>query len=149
MSRRILLLSLTFCLSFPVNSVLSSGFNIKLRKTDVSDLKQQLLPAFDRNIQYLNKILQCLEQGSSTDDCLYKFPPPGSESGTKNSSNEGFKHAIHKKLDKRLDKRELTEIDIIEGLKELLQQAEKVRSCLVAGQTANELKDCIVNYKKS
>ena len=132
------------CLLLQANPVLSAEFNIKLRKTDVNELKQQLLPAFDRNIKYLNTILQCLEQGNTTDDCLQQFPPPGRTSATQNASDQDIKHSIEKKLQKQ----DITEADIIHGLKELLQQAEKVRSCLISGQTANDLKDCIVNYKK-
>ena len=139
MTRLIIIL----CLLFLANPVLSAEFNIKLRKTDINELKQQLLPAFDRNIEYLNTILQCLEQGNTTDNCLQQFPPPGRTSETQNASGQDIKRSIEKKLQKQ----ELTESDIIHGLKELLQQAEKVRSCLVAGQTANDLKDCIVNYK--
>ncbi len=128
---------------FLANPVLSAEFNIKLRKTDINELKQQLLPAFDKNIEYLNTILQCLEQGNTTDDCLQQFTPPGRTAETQNASDQDIKHSI----EKNLQKQELTESDIIQGLKELLQQAEKVRSCLVAGQTANDLKDCIVKYK--
>ena len=139
MTRLIIMLSLLFL----ANPVLSAEFNIKLRKTDVNELKQQLLPAFDRNIEYLNTILQCLEQGNTTDDCLQQFPPPGRTAETQNTSDQDIKHSI----EKNLQKQGLTEADIIHGLKELLQQAAKVRSCLLAGQTANDLKDCIVNYK--
>lgn len=134
-----------FSLIFLANPLLSAEFSIKLRKTDINELKQQLLPVFDSNIQYLNTVLNCLEQGNSTDACLDKFPPPGRESATQNTSHEDFKQSIQKKLDKR----DLTEVDIIKGLKELLQQAQEVRTCLIAGQTANELKDCIVKHKKS
>ncbi len=141
MTRLIIIL----CLLFLANPVLTAEFNIKLRKTDINELKQQLLPAFDRNIEYLNTILQCLEQGNTTDGCLQQFPPPGRTSETLNASEQDIKHSIEKKLQKQ----DLTEADIIHGLKELLQQAEKVRSCLVAGQTANDLKDCVVNYKKT
>ncbi len=141
LSRFILIL----CLLFLANPVLSAEFNIKLRKTDINELKQQLLPAFDRNIEYLNTILRCLEQGNTTDNCLQQFPPPGRVSENQSASDHDLKHSI----EKNLQKQDLTEADIIQGLKELLQQAEKVRNCLVTGQTANDLKDCIVNYKKT
>ncbi len=145
MLKLITTLWLLLCLGFTATPVLGAEFNIKLRKTEINELKQQLLPAFDRNIGYLNTILQCLEQGNTTDNCLQQFPPPGRTSEAQDASDEELKHSIEKKLHKQ----DLTEADIIQGLKELLQQAEKVRSCLVAGQTANDLKDCIVNYKST
>ena len=145
MLKSVITLWLLFCLGFTANPVTGAEFNIKLRKTDINELKQQLLPAFDRNIGYLNTILQCLEQGNTTDSCLQQFPPPGRTPEVQNASDEEFKHSIEKKLHKQ----DLTEADIIRGLKELLQQAEKVRSCLLAGQTANDLKDCIANYKST
>ncbi len=105
MTRLIIILSLLFL----ANPVLSAEFNIKLRKTDINELKQQLLPAFDRNIEYLNTILQCLEQGNTTDDCLQQFPPPGRTAEAQNASDQDIKHSI----EKNLQKQELTESDII------------------------------------
>ena len=40
----------------------AADFNIKLRKTDINELKQQLMPAFEQNILYLNELLSCLER---------------------------------------------------------------------------------------
>ncbi len=135
------------CFLCIVNPVISAEFNIKLRKTDINELKQQLLPTFDHNIAYLNSILHCLEQGNSTDYCLDKHPLPGNNSSIQQAETrtEDLKNTIQKKLVQG----DLSEQDIIEGLKKFLQQAKEARACLLVGQTANELKDCFIKYQGS
>ncbi len=145
------------CILGIVNPVVAAEFNIKLRKTDINELKQQLLPTFDQNIAYLNSILDCLERGNSTDHCLDKqrldkhrldkHPLPGKNSSAQQAENrtENLKHTIQKNVAQG----NLSKQDIIDGLKRLLQQAKEARACLLAGQTANELKDCIVKYQDS
>ena len=60
----ILFFLISFTLSF------AGDFNIKLRKTDINELKQQLMPVFEQNINILHQLLTCMEKGNTTDVCL-------------------------------------------------------------------------------
>lgn len=138
-------------LSFAISSLILStplhaaDFNIKLRKTDINELKQQLLPTFEKNIVYLNELLSCLEHGKKVDTCLNEFSltvdgNKTADSALKKERNDKIKQSIENKIKENNIQPE----QLIAELKKLLAEAEKVKQCLQKGQTANELKDCIV-----
>ncbi|MCW8932423.1 MAG: hypothetical protein OQL19_19580 [Gammaproteobacteria bacterium] len=126
----------------PLNA---ADFNIKLRKTDINELKQQLMPRFDQSISYLNELLNCLEHGKTVDTCLDEYSLIVEGKGTvlspeKQERNKKIKQGIENKIDEKNIEPE----ELIVELKKLLKEAESVKSCLNKGQTANELKDCII-----
>ena len=132
----------------PVNA---AEFNIKLRKTDINELKQQFLPIFEQNIVYLNQLLKCLEGGKTVDYCLNEF----SHMVEKNVSEHSSEYSLEKQernkkikadIQNKIDKKNIEPEAIIPELKKLIAEAEEVKSCLYKGQTANELKDCIIGH---
>jgi len=135
------ILTLSLFLLFTSSSLYAADFNIKLRKTDINELKQQLMPAFEQSIQYLNGLLNCLEQGKPVDTCIDEYSvvlDDKKEAETK-ERREQIKQSIRKKIKDGNIQRE----EIVIELKKLLLEAEKVKQCLDKGQSANDLKDCI------
>ena len=128
--------------SFPVYAV---DINIKLRKTDINELKQQIMPVFEQNIQLLTKLLNCLEQGKNIDFCLEQYDVmPDTENGAASKErNEQIKQNIKNKINDN----NIQQDQIVFELKKLLAEAEDVKQCLYQGQTANDLKDCAIKYK--
>jgi hypothetical protein len=138
----------------------AAEFNIKLRKTDINELKQQLLPAFDQNVEALTALLNCLEKGQLIDDCIDQLSIKADVTDKdKQARQQQIKQDIKQQLNNQLSQQgtsqqkhsyqEKNQQDkLIAELKVLLVEVEKVRRCLLQGQTANELKDCVVEYKK-
>lgn len=145
-------LFLSFAISFLLFStpLHAADFNIKLRKTDINELKQQLLPTFEQNIAYLNELLSCLEYGKKVDTCLNEFAL--TIDGNKTDGNKSADSALKKErndkikqnIENKIKENNIQPEQLIAELKKLLAEAEKVKQCLQKGQTANELKDCIV-----
>lgn len=132
------------CLIFS-NSVYANDFNIKIRKTDISELKKQLIPPFEQNIQVLKDLLLCLEQGKSVEACLKQLTLT-SEQNSQNRFEERHRQ-IQSELEQKLHQQKPSQEQIIKELKKLLVDAEKVKLCLNQGQTANDLKDCVMQYR--
>jgi len=145
--RLYLYLFLSFAISFLLLSspLHAADFNIKLRKTDINELKQQLLPTFEQNIVYLNDLLSCLEHAKKVDICLNEFSlivdgNKTADSALKKERNDKIK----KNIENKIKENNIQSEQLITELKKLLAEAEKVKQCIQKGQTANELKDCIV-----
>lgn len=130
-----------------VNSVYAAEINIKLRKTDISELKQQLIPAFEQNIQILNQLLLCLKKVHQTDRCLQQLNLLAGHNDNKEHNER--QQQIKQELEQKLNEKQLSNKQIIRELEQLLLEAEKVKQCLHLGQTANELKNCIIEYKRT
>ncbi|MDX2504641.1 MAG: hypothetical protein QNL62_09220 [Gammaproteobacteria bacterium] len=147
--RKCRLVFLFFILFFMVwsNFICAADVNIKLRKTDINDLKQQLMPAFEYNIRFLQDLLRCLEQGEKLAVCLEKnaLPLDDNNQVVNKERNELIKQAIKKKV--KADN--IQQEEIIVALKRLLAGAEKAKQCLYLGQTANQLKNCVIQYGNS
>lgn len=126
-------------------SIHAADINIKLRKTDVSELKQQLIPAFEQNIRTFNDLLKCLEQQDTIDFCLEQLTFV-SERGNDKDYQERRKQ-IQTELNQKLLEKNISRQKLIKELKQLLLEAEQVKLCLNKAQTVNELKDCIVQYR--
>lgn len=140
-----LFLSTILCFLIPFTLSFAGDFNIKLRKTDINDLKQQLMPVFEQNINILHQLLACMEKGNSTDTCLENSSlAVDSKNVSDNERNEQIKNDIKNKITKN----DIPQEKIISELKNLILEAEKVTQCLYQGQTANELKDCVLIYDK-
>lgn len=135
-----------FTLSLPIlsSTVYSADFNIKLRKTDISELKQQLLPAFEQNIQVIKNLLSCLEKGQTADDCLEQLTIATDQNNLNKYKQQ--QEQIRLEFKKKRDEKNTRE-QIIRKLKHLLIRAEEVKLCLERGQSANALKDCIIQYR--
>ncbi|WP_198264367.1 hypothetical protein [sulfur-oxidizing endosymbiont of Gigantopelta aegis] len=128
-----------------LSAVPAADFNIKLRKTDINDLKQQLIPVFEQNIDYLKQLLSCLEQGRSVNFCLNDYVQVVEQNSTfASEANSARKDEIKENIKSKLKDENVQPEELMVELKKLLVQAEEVKQCLYDGQTANELKDCIV-----
>ncbi|MCP3848748.1 MAG: hypothetical protein GY694_00715 [Gammaproteobacteria bacterium] len=125
----------------------AADFNIKLRKTDINELKQQLMPRFEQNIDYLNTLLVCLENGKSVDTCLEDYSIALKNNKKINTQEKEQRSAeIKAAVENKINEKDISSEQMISELKKLLQEAESVKLCLIKGQTANELKDCIVSH---
>ena len=134
-------LSFFICLS-PLQA---ADFNIKLRKTDINELKQQLMPKFEQNILYLNDLLSCLERKETLDVCLNEYSLVVDRKESVNLSiNTERNEQIKQTLEKKISEKNIQPEEVISELKKLLAEAEEIKQCLYKGQTVNELKDCIV-----
>lgn len=148
---------LSLVLVLLLNSVSATDFNVTIRKTDINELKQQLMPVFEQHIEYIKHFENCLELEQKVIFCLDNYA--GSITNKTISEedklrNEQIKEAIKKKISDYSNKKQykgagdkelISELKPI--LKKLLIEAEKVKLCLNKAQTANELKDCVINYK--
>ncbi|MCK5648175.1 MAG: hypothetical protein KAI22_04785 [Gammaproteobacteria bacterium] len=145
--RQYLHLFLSSALSFLIFliPVHAADFNIKLRKTDINELKQQLMPAFEQNILYLHELLSCLERKKMLDVCLneYTLVVDGKESANSSLTKERNEQ-LKQTLENKINEKNIQPEEVISELKKLLAEAEQIKRCLYQGQTANELKDCIV-----
>lgn len=139
-----LFLSIILCFLISFTLSFAGDFNIKLRKTDINELKQQLMPVFEQNITILNQLLTCMEKGNTTDACLKDSLVVASKNVSDNERNEQIKNDIKNKIAKN----NIPQEKIISELKNLILEAEKVTQCLYKGQTANALKDCVLIYDK-
>ena len=137
------LLSFSFFL-FIVNPIFAADFNIKLRKTDINELKQQLMPRFEQNIAYLNELVNCLDVGKTLNTCLNEYALVVE----KQDSSENLKRndEIRRSIESKVDEDNIQPEALLSELKKLLMEAESIKSCLNKGRTANDLKDCIVKH---
>lgn len=135
-----------FTLSLLISSsaIYSADFNIKLRKTDISELKQQLIPAFEQNIQVIKNLLSCLEKGKNVDDCLEQLTIASDQNNLKKYKRQ--QEQIRLEFNKNRDEKN-TQEQIIRKFKHLLIRAEEVKLCLKRGQSTNALKDCVIQYR--
>lgn len=140
-----LFLSTLLLFLFFLTPIHAADFNIKIRKTDINELKQQLMPVFEQNILYLNQLLRCLERDKTLDVCLNELSLVVDGKKTANSSltkerNEQIKQTLESKINEKKFQPE----ELISELRNLLAEAEDIKRCLYQGQTADELKDCMV-----
>ena len=133
-------------LLFFSSSLYSSDFNIKLRKTDINDLKQQLLPVIENNITLLKDLQNCLIKDNGIDLCLDNYAQTFSVINNISEDDSINKKQIIADVKKKISK-ETQEDKIIVSLKKLIVEAESIKDCIIGGKNANELKDCIVKYK--
>lgn len=138
--------AIVLCFLISFTSSYSGDFNIKLRKTDINELKQQLMPVFEENINILNKLLSCLEKGKTVDACLNDY---SLLVDSKNESDKERNDQIRNNIKNKIAEKNIQQEKIISELKKLLFEAEKVTQCLHKGKTANELKDCVLLYDKN
>ena len=123
----------------------AGDFNIKLRKTDVGELKQQLIPVFEQNITILNQLLNCLEKGKTVDICIDDFLLVVDD---KDISSKQRSAEIRKNIKNKISENDIPPKKITSELRNLIFEAEKVKQCLQKGKTVNELKDCVLLYDK-
>lgn len=144
-SSSLLLAAVLFFFSFLVVApVFSADFNIKLRKTDINELKQQLMPAFEQHIHYLEQLLTCLEADKNIELCLNEYAHiVDSREGT-DTEKQQRNEQIKQKIEQALADKNVQSEQIIPELKKLLAEVELIKHCLINGKTANDLKDCIV-----
>ena len=135
---------LLLCSFFIFPPVFSADFNIKLRKTDINELRQQLMPAFEQNITYLQQLLGCLESGGQLDKCLNEYALSVDERQGSDAEKQVRNAQLKQKIDHALADKDIKSEQIIPELKKLLAEAEAIKLCLYDGKTANDLKDCIV-----
>ena len=140
--QKISLIALALLLSF---SAYGADFNIKLRKTDINELKQQLMPRFEQNLQVLNQLLVCLKRDIKLDDCLNQL---ALTTGQANEIDVNRQQAIRQDLEDKINTKKIDRQQVILELEKLLLEAQKVKQCLVKGETANELKDCVLQYSQ-
>ena len=126
-------------------SAYAADFNIKLRKTDINELKQQLMPRFEHNLQVLNQLLVCLKHDNTINACLDKLAVT---TGQTNEDNTSRQQSIRQDIEAKINKTEIDRQQVILELEKLLLEAQKVKQCLIKGETANELKDCVLQYSK-
>ncbi len=103
------------------------------------------MPVFEQNIQLLTNLLNCLEQGKNIDFCLeqYDVMPDTENEAASKERNEQIKQSIKNKINDN----NIQQDEIVFELKKLLAEAEDVKQCLYQGQTANDLKDCVIKFK--
>ena len=141
----------SFCVSLSVfllvffTSSYAGDFNIKLRKADVGELKQQLIPVFEQNIDILNQLLNCLEKGKAVDICIDDFLLVVDD---KDLSSKQRSVEIRKNIKNKILENDSQPKKITSELRKLILEAEKVKQCLQKGKTVNELKDCVLLYDK-
>lgn len=136
---------LSFFLLVVFTSSYAGDFNIKLRKTDVGELKQQLIPVFEQNIDILNQLLNCLENGKAVDSCVNDFLLVVDDKGISSKQKSA---EIRKNIKTKISEIDSQATKIIPELRHLIFEAEKVKQCLQKGKTVNELKDCVLLYDK-
>ena len=142
-----LFLTSTLLTLFFAAPIFAADFNIKLRKTDINELKQQLMPRFEQNISYLNGLLDCLELGKTVNNCLNEYVLLADKQYSSNSSdNKKRNDEIRKSIENKMNENNIQADELIPELKKWLVEAESIKDCLIKGQTANELKDCIVKH---
>lgn len=139
-------------LSIPVSA---ADFNIKIRKTDINELRQQIIPVFEQNIEFIKNLENCLEIKNTLDICLKNYTESLTLTANeeKKLRNDQIRNDINKKITELSDQNKgIKEKELINKLKVVLKkfliEAENVKQCLNNGQTANDLKDCIMKYKK-
>lgn len=126
-------------------SIHAADFNIKLRKTDINELKQQLMPRFEQNISYLNLLLNCLEEGKKINTCLNEYSLIVEKQYSENSpENRKRNNELRQNIESKIEEKDIQPEELISELKKLLIEAESIKTCLNKGQTANDLKDCII-----
>lgn len=134
-------LLLALLLSSVFQPLIAADFNIKIRKQDINELKQQFMPLFEQKIILVEDLLACLKQNRSFNICLDKIDleQAASQKIDKQTSEQAKAEVQNYLEDKQL------EVDVvIEKLDQLLTESKKIKACLDKGQTANDLKDCVV-----
>ncbi len=125
----------------------AADFNIKLRKMGINDLKQQLMPAVEQNIIYLKGLLHCLERGKTVDSCVNEYSLAVTEE-VKKSADSSLKQErnarIKQTIETKIKEKNIQQEQLVAELKKLLAEADEIKQCLYQGQTANELKNCII-----
>ena len=145
--RQNLYIVLSFVLLFLISTtpLYAADFNIKLRKTDINELKQQLMPAFEQNILFLNQLIICLKRKNTIDNCLNEYTSLVDGKELTNSSKQKERNEkIKQGIENKINENNIQPEQLISELKKLLVEAELIKKCLYNGQTANELKDCII-----
>ncbi len=145
-SRSLFVIALFLILVHPLHA---ADFNIKLRKTDINDLKQQLMPAFDQSIIYLRGTLKCLQHGKPIEICLDEVAIHVANGNTSADIAQQTERnlQIKKQVLDKIQKKNIPPEQMVSQLKLFLVAAEKIKQCINGGQTANDLKDCIVPGK--
>ncbi len=113
---------------FSVSNGFALDINIKLRKTDFDQLKQQLIPQFEQKIAYLQSMKNCLGTEKDTKACIDELPITDIP--------------LKKRIQKALSDRQITDEQIVDVLTELIGEANVVRACLINSESVNEVKDC-------
>ncbi|MBE9525529.1 MAG: hypothetical protein IME94_01010 [Proteobacteria bacterium] len=135
-----------FCLSCPV---FSSDFNINIRKTDINDLKDQIISPIDKNITFLKDLQFCLQNNKAIDLCVDSYAVKLNQTYSSEKLNSEDvtlkKEAIKKDLKNKLSDADRS--DMLEKLKNLITEIEAIKTCITKAKTANEIKDCAVKYK--
>jgi hypothetical protein len=143
--------SIIFILIFIPYSVFSSDFNINIRKTDINDLKDQIISPIDKNIVFLNDLYICLQNKKAIEFCVEAYVDKLSQIYTKEESIS--KDVLLKKDQIRNDlKNKISDgdrSDIIEKLKQLITEIKSIKICIRKAQIANDIKDCILLGKRS
>ena len=145
--RQNLYIVLSFVLLFLISTtpLSAADFNIKLRKTDINELKQQLMPVFEQNILFLNQLIICLKRKNTIDNCLNEYTSLVDGKELTNSSKQKERNEkIKQGIENKINENNIQPEQLISELKKLLVEAELIKKCLYNGQTANELKDCII-----
>ncbi len=140
----LLIITLLLLLFPPLHA---ADFNIKIRKTDINELKQQIMPAFEQSIVYLTGLLNCLEHKKTTETCFEETTlhiNEGELSADASLQKERNLQIEQRILDK-IQEKNISPEQLTAQLKLFLIEAEAIKQCLNAGQTANDLKDCIMN----
>ncbi len=135
-----------FSLSYPV---FSSDFNINIRKTDINDLKDQIISPIDKNITFLKDLQLCLQNNKAIDLCVDSYAVKLNQTYSSEKLNSEDvtlkKEAIKKDLKNKISDADRS--DMLEKLKNLITEIEAIKTCITKAKTANEIKDCAVKYK--
>ncbi len=127
----------------PFSHLSAAEFNIKLRKTDINDLKQQIIPVFQQNIIYLNELRGCLEQGNHSTICLSSQK---SDTNNKPLADKGYFIRLNKIIKNKMAESNASDRQLLSLLRQLVRALKQSKQCIKKSQNANELKDCIVHY---
>jgi hypothetical protein len=111
----------------------AADINIKLRKTDFNELKQQLIPQFEQKIVYLETMTDCLISETEIKTCIEQLPV--------------LKEEIKNWIDKNIIDREDLRGQLVDGLKQFITEANEAKDCLIRSQSINEAQLCALKYK--
>ena len=126
-----LLFSLILFLS--ASNCFAADINIKLRKTDFNELKQQIIPQFEQQIVYLEAMTDCLVSETEIKTCIDQLPV--------------LKKEIKIWIDKNIMDREDLRGQLVDGLKQFITEANEAKDCLIRSQSVNEVQLCALKYK--
>jgi hypothetical protein len=137
---RVFMMILILGFSTQINS---AEFSIKLRKTEIQDLKQQILPAIEQSIAVASQLQRCLQKNNNVETCLNSIRWPERLDDNEHSQR---RDEILQNLQKKVDNKNKAEL-IAEALDEFLIQSQQLKSCIQDGLTANDIKDCFLKFK--